>query len=104
MTPKSVLDDFVPAATARGVYLPVWVIDAGDGIADDDVDVTIDATALATIKQASIAAHASQVDNADLTTMDTDLFQLLFGKEFYVLGWSRDDLPLSTTDLFGGLQ
>jgi LmbE family N-acetylglucosaminyl deacetylase len=79
------------------------VIDAGAGLPDESVDVTIDATALAPAKQASIAAHASQVDNADLATMDADLFQLLFGREFYVLGWSRRSLPLKPDDLFGGL-
>jgi LmbE family N-acetylglucosaminyl deacetylase len=103
VTPASVLEAFVPAARARGVYLPIWVIDAGAGLPDESVDVTIDATALAPAKQASIAAHASQVDNADLATMDADLFQLLFGREFYVLGWSRRSLPLKPDDLFGGL-
>jgi LmbE family N-acetylglucosaminyl deacetylase len=103
VTPRRVLEEFVPAARARRVHLPVWVIDAGGGVEDDAVDVTIDARDLAPIKQASIAAHASQVDNADLTNMDEDLFQLLFGREFYILGWRRRELPTAPDDLFGGL-
>jgi LmbE family N-acetylglucosaminyl deacetylase len=104
VTPASVLEEFVPAATARKVYLPLWVHDAGKGIADEDVNVTINAATLAPVKQASIAAHASQVDNADLATMDADLFQLLLGREFYILGWSRHNLTLKSDDLFEGVK
>lgn len=103
VTPASVLATFVPAARARRVYLPLWVVDAGEGTPDELVDVTIDARDLAPVKQAAIAAHASQVDNADLTTMAEDLFQMLFGREFYILGWSRSDIPSAPDDLFGGL-
>jgi LmbE family N-acetylglucosaminyl deacetylase len=103
VTPASVLATFVPAARERRVYLPLWVIDAGEGTPDEQVDVTIDASSLAPVKQAAIAAHASQVDNADLTTMAEDLFQMLFGREFYILGWSRRDTPTAPDDLFGGL-
>ena len=104
VTPRSVLDAFVPAAQERGVFLPLWVRDAGQGIADDAVDVTIDARAWAEVKRSSIAAHASQVDNADLVTMDEDLFRLLFGREYFVLGWSREISTGTPDDLFGGLQ
>jgi len=104
VTPASVLAAFIPAATERRVYLPLWVHDAGAGFADDDVDVTVDARSHAGAKQAAISAHASQVDNADLSTMAPDLFELLFGREYYVLAWSRRNLPIPPDDLFGGLS
>ena len=103
VTPRSVLKEFVPAAQSRGVSLPLWVIDAGDGLADEQVTVDIDATEFASLKQQSIAAHASQVDNADLVTMDEDLFRLLFGHEYYQLGWSRQPNMTTAHELFGGL-
>jgi LmbE family N-acetylglucosaminyl deacetylase len=104
VTPTQVLQNFVPAARARGVYLPLWVIDAGEGASNDEVDVTIDARTLAPMKQAAIAAHASQVDNADLTTMASDLFEQLFGCEYYQMAWSRDGSRPPTHDLLGGLR
>ncbi len=55
-------------------------------------------------KRAAIATHASQVDNADLTSMAPDLFDLLFGTEYYTVGWQRDGGSLACRDdLFGGL-
>jgi hypothetical protein len=43
------------------------------------------------------------VDNADLVTMDEELFTLLFGIEYYQRAWSRDVTSGDETDLFGGL-
>jgi LmbE family N-acetylglucosaminyl deacetylase len=103
VTPRSVLGEFVPAAQARGVHLPIWVHDAGEGLADEFVDVTVDARALGSLKQAAIGAHGSQVDNADLVTMAPELFELLLGREYYQLGWARGNQPLDPDDLFGGL-
>ncbi len=103
VTPAAVLRQFIPAARAAAVSLPLWVLDAGEGVANDEIDATIDASAFTAIKQRSIAAHASQVDNADLVTMDDELFRLLFGHEYYVLGWSREPTLGSLDDLCGGL-
>ena len=103
VTPRSVLEQFIPAARAAGVSLPLWVLDAGDGVLDEQIDVTIDATSLVQRKQRSIGAHASQVDNGDLVTMDEGLFRLLFGHEYYVLGWSRVATSGTRDDLYGGL-
>ncbi len=104
VTPRRVLEEFIPAASARGVHLPLWVHDAGDGYDDAAVDVTIDARDYAGAKQQSIAAHASQVDNADLTSMDPDLFELLFGREFYVLAFDRRATTVRGSNLFEGIQ
>ncbi|HEV2426896.1 MAG TPA: PIG-L family deacetylase [Acidimicrobiales bacterium] len=102
VAPQRVLDEFIPAARARGVALPVFVTSAV-GVPDSDVDCVIDASSVAARKQAAIAAHASQIDNADLVTMDADLFTLLFGTEYYRRAWSRSPAHGDETDLFGGL-
>ena len=104
VTPKRVLDAFVPAATESGVSLPLWVLDAGEGVSDEFVSVTIDATEFSALKQRAIAAHQSQVDNADLVTMDEELFRLLFGHEYYALGWSRGSIPGTPDVLCGGIS
>ncbi len=104
VTPRTVLEKFIPEARAMGVGLPLWVLDAGEGCDDEDVDVVIDAESVTETKRSAIAAHASQVDNADLVTMDEELFRLLFGREHFALAWSRERRPVSPDDLFGGLS
>lgn len=103
VTPKKVFAAFLPAAKARGAYLPLWIQDAGEGVDDDLVDVTIDAKDEARLKQDAIRAHASQLDNADVMGMEPELFDLLFATEYYQLGWRRDSAPQSADDLFGGV-
>jgi len=102
VTPRTLLEQFVPQAESMGVALPLWIIDAGVGVDASAVAVTIDAGDLADLKRASIAAHASQVDNADLVTMDDELFRLALGSEYYQLGWSRSGGAGAADDFFGG--
>jgi len=104
VVPESVLRRFVPEAQAMDVFLPQWVLEAKYGVADESVATTIDVTRLASQKQACIAAHASQIDNADLVSMDPALFTLLFGTEYYQRAWSRHDAVGDEHDLFGGLR
>ncbi len=103
VVPKAVLEEFVAEATAHGVYLPAWILNAEYTVYDDTVSTTMDVRALATRKHQAIATHASQVDNADLVTMDEELFTLLFGIEYYQRAWSRGVTSGDETDLFGGL-
>ena len=93
----------VQGATQKGVFLPAWILDAAHTVSDDMVASTMDVRSFATRKHRAIATHASQVDNADLVTMDEELFTLLFGVEYYQLAWSRDVTTGDETDLFGGL-
>jgi LmbE family N-acetylglucosaminyl deacetylase len=72
-------------------------------VSDDAVSTTMDVRNFAKQKHLAIATHASQVDNADLVTMDEELFTLLFGIEYYERAWSRDVTSGDETDLFGGL-
>ncbi|MGB8196575.1 MAG: PIG-L family deacetylase [Acidimicrobiales bacterium] len=103
VVPAGVLDAFVQGARAKGVFLPAWIIDASHTVNDDAVATTMDVRSFARRKHQAIATHASQVDNADLVTMDEELFTLLFGIEYYQLAWSRDVTTGDETDLFGGL-
>ena len=104
VTPRSVLENFLPRARAAAVHLPAWIEDALPDVADESVDVVMDVSRFSERKQRAIATHASQVDNQDLVAMDAALFQLLFGTEYYQLGWQRDQVSLTgATDLFEGL-
>jgi LmbE family N-acetylglucosaminyl deacetylase len=103
VAPRGVLQVFVARATAQGVLLPAWILDADHTASDDTVSTTMDVRDVAERKLQAIATHASQVDNADLVTMDEELFTLLFGIEYYQRAWSRDVTSGDETDLFGGL-
>lgn len=96
------LERFRDRARARGVRLPGWVTAEGAGGPALPVDRTVDGRAVAGTKRAALAAHASQIDNADLVTLDEELFALLFGWEFYSLGWARPDA--ASTDPLGDLS
>ena len=105
VVPRGVLDAFVTRARARDVFLPAWVQHAVADIPDESVACEMDVSRFSGLKQRAIATHASQSDNADLVSMDSDLFSLLFGTEYYQLGWRRDASSLACAhDLFGGLK
>lgn len=103
VVPRSVLDAFVKGALADDVALPAWILDASHQVDDQMVATTMDVRPFARRKHQAIATHASQTDNADLVTMDEELFALLFGTEYYQRAWSRDVTFGDETDLFGGL-
>jgi LmbE family N-acetylglucosaminyl deacetylase len=102
VAPTRVLDEFIPLAKERGVFMPAWVMH-GVGVSDESIATTMDVARHASLKQRALATHASQVDNADLVTMDEDLFTLLFGVEYYQRAWSRTPATGDEDDLFGGL-
>ncbi len=104
IVPESVLARFVPDARALEIFLPAWVLEAGIGSPDELVATTMDVRQWAQVKQRAIAAHASQIDNADLVTMDPTLFLALFGTEYYQRAWSRHEPVADESDLFGGLS
>jgi LmbE family N-acetylglucosaminyl deacetylase len=104
IVPQSVLTRFVPDARALEIFLPAWVLEAGIGTPDELVATTMDVTAYVERKQAAIATHATQIDNADLVSMDPQLFVTLFGTEYYQRAWSRHGAEGDAHDLFGGLS
>jgi LmbE family N-acetylglucosaminyl deacetylase len=100
---RSAITKFVPIAQKRGVFLPAWVLEADAGTPDELVDATMDVTMYAATKQLALQTHKSQTDNADLVNLESDLFALLFGTEYYQRAWSRHEATNDATDLFGGL-
>ncbi len=101
--PRGVLADFRAGASAQGLSLPAWILDAVPDTPDESVATVMDVKPFAAQKQRAIAAHASQIDNLDLVTMDPRLFTLLFGIEYYQRAWSHHSTNEDDTDLFGGL-
>jgi LmbE family N-acetylglucosaminyl deacetylase len=100
---RSAIKSFVPQAQARGIYLPAFVLEADVGVTDEFVATTMDVTEYVGTKQAALRTHASQTDNADLATMDSETFAMMFGTEWFQRAWSRHDAANDATDLFGGL-
>jgi LmbE family N-acetylglucosaminyl deacetylase len=103
VTPRSVIRAFVPRARAANVFLPAWITEADAGTPDELVATAMDVSRYTGVKQQAIQAHRSQLDNADLTTMEPELFTLMFGTEYYQRAWSRGVTTGDATDLFGGL-
>jgi LmbE family N-acetylglucosaminyl deacetylase len=100
---RSAIKSFVPQAQARGIYLPAFVLEADVGVTDEFVATTMDVTEYVGTKQAALRTHASQTDNAELSTMDSETFAMMFGTEWFQRAWSRHDATNDATDLFGGL-
>lgn len=101
--PSSVLTAFVDGAAATGLTLPAFVMDAVAGVADEDVEITLNVNRFAPTKQEAIRTHASQIDNADLMNLDPDIFAFAFGTEFYQRAWERRPLAGDGQSLFGNL-
>jgi LmbE family N-acetylglucosaminyl deacetylase len=101
--PKTAIDGFVTLAQESGMELPEWL--DGElifGTDDDRVQTIIDCGDVVRLKHQALAAHASQVDNADLVGMEDDLFDAVFSVEMFVRGFDVTDAPLPETDLFVG--
>ena len=101
--PQRIMQEFLPAAKAKGLELPECILRAVTDTPDDFVDTTMDVRKFAKVKQQAILTHASQIDNGDIATMDEELFMLLFGTEYYHRAWTRVPTVDDATDLFGGL-
>ena len=101
VVPEGVLATFVDGAQRLGLSLPAWVSEASTLVPDDVVTTTLDARGYVSEKHAAIAAHASQIDNDDLVAMNRDLFEILFGTEYYQRAWARREVRGDETDLLG---
>lgn len=103
VTPRSLFARFVPQAQALGVSLPAWVLESDAGTPDELVATTMDVTRYAGVKQLAIQTHTTQIDNADLASMEPEVFAMAFGVEYFQRAWSRRAASGDQTDLFGGL-
>jgi LmbE family N-acetylglucosaminyl deacetylase len=103
VVPEGVITSLVDQATAQGLSMPAWVLDATTHVNDALVATTLDASEYIRTKHDAMAAHATQIDNEDLVEMNDELFSLLFSTEYYQRAWNRRDTADDKTDLMGGL-
>ena len=102
--PASMLQGFLDLAVGAGMVLPEWLEDPDWGTPDELVATEVDCAAWVRVKHAALAAHASQVDNADLVGMPEEVFDLVFGTERYVRALDTTGTPLPERDLFEGVR
>jgi LmbE family N-acetylglucosaminyl deacetylase len=103
VVPEGIMTSLVDRATAQGLSMPAWVLDASTHVKDDLVATALDVSTYLRTKHDAMAAHASQIDNEDLVEMNDQLFLLLFSIEYYQRAWTRYDTAGDKTDLMGGL-
>jgi len=102
--PESALAGFVELAQRGGMDLPEWISEGlVVGTPDAEVQTVIDCSDVVERKHRALAAHATQVDNADLVAMDDELFAAIFGTEMFVRLLDRTGSPLPEADLFAGV-
>ena len=102
--PATLLDGYLTLAKDMGIVLPEWLEAPDWGAPDELVRTVVDCGAFVAAKHASLAAHASQSDNADLVGLPAELFALVFGAERYIRAFDRTGTPLPEDDLFAGVQ
>ncbi|MGC2485816.1 MAG: PIG-L family deacetylase [Acidimicrobiales bacterium] len=104
VVPEGIMTSLVEQATAQGLLMPAWVLDAGVHVKAELVATTLEVGPYVRLKHDAMAAHATQIDNQDLINMDDALFDLLFGTEYYQRAWARAATDADQTDLIGGLS
>lgn len=102
--PQTLLEGFLDLARDAGLVLPEW-LDAPDwGAPDGLVQTEVDCTAWVRAKHEALAAHATQIDNADLVGLPDELFDAVFGVERFIRGLDRTGTSLPETDLYEGIE
>jgi LmbE family N-acetylglucosaminyl deacetylase len=102
---RSLMLGFADTLRSAGIELPEEVNENPEfGTPDELITTTVDCTAVAGRKYASLAAHASQSDNIFFLKMGEELFGTLMGNESFVRVIDRTDSPTPEDDLFAGLR
>jgi len=102
---RSAIRGFRDVLTQAGVEGPAEVEDNADfGTPDELITTTIDCSAVAGRKYASLGAHASQSDNIFFLQMGEELFSTLMGSESFVRAVDSTNAPVPEDDLFAGLR
>ena len=102
---RSVLRGFRDVLAQAGVEPPAEVEENPDfGTPDELITTTIDCSAVARRKYASLAAHASQSDNIFFLQMGEELFSSIMGSESFVRAVDSTNAPVPEDDLFAGLR
>ena len=102
---RSTLRGFRDMLAQSGVELPSEVQENPDfGTPDELITTTVDCSAVAGRKYASLAAHASQSENIFFLQMGEELFSSIMGSESFVRAVDTTKAPVPEDDLFAGLR
>jgi LmbE family N-acetylglucosaminyl deacetylase len=102
---RSMLRGFGEILAEAGIDSPIEVEENPDfGTPDELITTTIDCSAVAGRKFASLAAHASQSDNIFFLKMGEELFSTVMGNESFVRAFDTTGAPVPEDDLFAGLR
>ena len=102
---RSSLHGFREILAEAGIEGPEEVDENPDfGTPDELITTTVDCSAVAGRKYASLAAHASQSDNIFFLQMGEELFASLMGSESFVRVTDPTQAPVPEDDLFAGLR
>jgi LmbE family N-acetylglucosaminyl deacetylase len=103
--PRSALRGFREVLAEAGVEAPADVEDNPQfGTPDELITTTVDCSAVAARKYASLGAHASQSDNIFFLQMGQELFTSLMGSESFVRAVDSTGAAVPEDDLFAGLR
>ena len=102
---RSLIRGFGEVLAEAGIERPAEVEENPDfGTPDELITTTVDCSAVASRKYASLAAHASQSDNIFFLQMGEELFSSLMGSESFVRVQDSTGTPVPEDDLFAGLR
>jgi LmbE family N-acetylglucosaminyl deacetylase len=103
--PRSAIRGLRDTLASAGVETPMEVEENPDfGTPDELVTTTVDCSAVAGRKFASLAAHASQSENIFFLGMGQELFASFMGRESFVRVQDSTSAPTPEDDLFAGLR
>ncbi|HVA07482.1 MAG TPA: PIG-L family deacetylase [Acidimicrobiales bacterium] len=102
---RSLLKGFRDILAEAGIESPIDVEENPDfGTPDELITTTVDCSAVAGRKYASLGAHASQSDNIFFLQMGEELFGQVMGSESFVRAIDTTGAPVPEDDLFAGLR
>jgi LmbE family N-acetylglucosaminyl deacetylase len=103
--PRSLIRGFGETLAEAGIERPAEVEENPDfGTPDELITTTVDCSAVAGRKYASLGAHASQSDNIFFLQMGEELFSRLMGSESFIRVQDATGAPVPEDDLFAGLR
>jgi LmbE family N-acetylglucosaminyl deacetylase len=102
---RSRLRAFREVLREAGIDGPIEVDENPDfGTPDELITTTIDCSAVAGRKYASLGAHASQSENIFFLQMGEEMFSSIMGSESFVRAIDSTGAPVPEDDLFAGLR
>ncbi len=102
---RSLIHGFGDVLAEAGIERPAEIEENPDfGTPDELITTTVDCSAVAGRKYASLAAHASQSDNIFFLQMGEELFSRVMGSESFIRVQDATGAPVPEDDLFAGFR